>query len=88
MSDTLRRANYSINRLPRKKSAIPIYGEKEDQGKYWRCRHCGFICNTDRDSLGPGDGRTYVTFLNDDLETLYKLTVIGGCPLCGSKAWR
>lgn len=28
------------------------YGDGEDNGKWYRCWHCGFLCNVDRDELG------------------------------------
>lgn len=59
MSDWHRSTAYSRSKVPVKPSAKPIYGELEDSGKYFRCKHCGFICNIKRDRLGDGDGRTY-----------------------------
>jgi len=60
MSDQSRYTRYLHHRQLRKKRTIPIYGEKEDTGKYFKCWNCGFICNVGRDSLGDGDGRAYL----------------------------
>lgn len=55
MSDWSKYANYHQRRQPRKRSAKAIYGEKEDTGRWFFCRHCGFRCNIDRDSLDTGE---------------------------------
>lgn len=42
------------NRLPRFRKTIPVKGTAEDQGKYFRCWNCGFVCKDGRDALGDG----------------------------------
>jgi DNA-directed RNA polymerase subunit RPC12/RpoP len=43
-------------RLRPSRRARQIFGLGEDSGKYYRCQHCGFVCNIDRDELGgPAD---------------------------------
>ena len=42
-------------KLPKRSRTLPVYGEGDDEGKYFRCWNCGFICNVDRDELGDSD---------------------------------
>jgi hypothetical protein len=88
MSDWGRHAKYSIKRQPRRKGAIPLYGEKEDTNRYFRCRFCGFICDIQRDGLGIGDGKSYPSFTDADGTTKYQPVATDGCRLCGSKNWK
>ena len=88
MSDYSRHANYYIKRYPRKKGgALPLYGEKEDTHRYFRCRICGFICDIQRDGLGVGDGVHYESFTDADGTTKYIPVATDGCRLCGSRNW-
>lgn len=54
-------------RRPKKDSrTIPIRGnadrgDGEDHGRYYRCWHCGFICNVERDDLGDRHSVSGVT---------------------------
>jgi len=55
-----------VSRIPKESKTIPIYGhpdhgDGEDAGKYYRCWHCGVICNVDREELGGPDSRHGVT---------------------------
>ena len=68
MSDS-RIRRYDKRRLPRQKRTIGIFGAegyidgrvaKDQSNKLYRCWYCGFICNTDRDRLGDGEG-FYIT---------------------------
>jgi hypothetical protein len=34
---------------------IPVKGTGEDAGKWFKCWTCGFICNSERDSLGGAE---------------------------------
>lgn len=53
----------TTNRRPHKSRirhdarTLPLRGTGDDEGKYYRCWNCGFICNVDRDSLGDGESR-------------------------------
>lgn len=40
---------------------IPLKGRGADDGKWFRCWNCGFICNVDRDSLGGPESRSGVS---------------------------
>lgn len=62
MSDSYRHGRYRQLRVRGGKRTLPIYGEGEDAGKWYRCWHCGFINNADRNNVGDGDGRTYTDF--------------------------
>jgi len=77
-----------MKRLPVTPSKKPIYGENGDEHRYYRCKHCGFICDIKRDSLGPGEGVTHPTFTDADGLTKYKPYVTDGCRLCGSKNYK
>lgn len=57
-----RHVRYNYRRIRGEKRTLPMYGEGDDRGKYFRCWNCGFICNIDRDALGDGDGRSYTEF--------------------------
>lgn len=74
-----RHVRYSQRRLRGEKRTLPMYGEGDDRGKYFRCWNCGFICNIDRDALGDGDGRSYAEFAVET-EELYPADN-GGPPL-------
>ena len=92
-----------MSRLPKESKTIPIYGhpergDGEDNGKYYRCWNCGFVCNVDRDALGDQSSRSgaaYETYAQVDEygvatgKTRYKVSESStGCPLCHSKNWR
>jgi len=40
------------------------YGDGEDDGKYFRCANCGFICNIDRDELGGSASKSNIVPTN------------------------
>ena len=72
MSDS-RIRKYVKTRLPRQKRTISIFGAegyidgrvvKDQSNKLYRCWYCGFICNTDRDKLGDGEG----FYITDDVD--------------------
>ena len=50
--------NFIRERLPKRKKTIPLKGSLEDSGRYFKCWNCGFICDANRDKIGPGDGTT------------------------------
>lgn len=50
------------NRLPKRSRTIPVKGFGEDKGRYFRCWHCGFVCNKDRDALGNSESRSGITY--------------------------
>jgi hypothetical protein len=49
-------------RRPRDSRTIPLWDETEqDNGTFYKCWHCGFICNDKRDSLGGESTRNAVS---------------------------
>ena len=56
----------SVYRRPHKRSlrkesrTLPIFGKGEDEGKYYHCWNCGFVCDVDRDALGDSDSSSGV----------------------------
>lgn len=56
--------NYGGRKLPKESKTIPIKGYGDDEGKYYRCWHCGFICKVDRDSLGDRNSTHGVVLTN------------------------
>ena len=34
---------------------MPVFGKDDDQGRYYRCWNCGFVCDVERDALGDSD---------------------------------
>ena len=105
---------------------IPVKGNGEDTDKYYRCWHCGFICDSDLNSLGGAASRDGVASEDYSVPTYgatpgvdgsgdacldapghfhvaaeldsagnpkevvhdYRVTISGGCPLCGSMNWK
>lgn len=74
-------------RLPRKKKTNRLPGAFEDDGKYYKCWNCGFICNATRDEVGEGSG-VQAVLTGDSDSTTYAPNVVSGCPFCGSKNYR
>jgi len=55
--------NISKTRLPKESRTIHMYGSIErgdgrDAKKWYRCWHCGFPCNDERDALGDSQTRS------------------------------
>ena len=51
---------------------IPLWGAKdrgdgEDHDRYWKCWHCGFTCDVQRDELGDSESRTQINMKADAL---------------------
>ncbi len=70
---------YRKSRIPKDSRTIPIYGDPirgdgNDDGKYYKCWNCGFVCNVDRDALGDGQSRDGVA-IKEFIEIAY-----GGLP--------
>jgi hypothetical protein len=49
------------SKLPPRARTIPLRGLDEDKGRYFRCWHCGFICDAKRDALGGPEERHGMT---------------------------
>ena len=45
-------------RTPTYNRTLPVKGEGNEAGKYFRCWNCGFICNKEKNHLGDGAGVT------------------------------
>ena len=50
------------SRIRKESRSIPLRGNAErgnglDDGRYFRCWNCGFVCNVDRDALGGPESR-------------------------------
>lgn len=92
MSSLSKYRHYSHKRLPREKRTLPLYGEKDDTGKLFRCWNCGAICNIERERLTTGEyglgGVVPTTYTDVDGKTKYYPNVIDGCWFCGSTNWR
>ncbi len=59
MSSTTNRYGVHVQqRLPKRKITIPLPGDLEDSGRYYRCWNCGFINDIQRNRVGDGDGTT------------------------------
>ncbi len=92
MSDRHRLTVYSEKRLPKQKETIRLRGEKDDTGKWYQCRNCGFPNNIDKGTVQTGNqGRSGVsvsTFTDTDGVTKYYPVVFAGCSFCGSTNYR
>ena len=42
-------------KLIKQSRTLPVYGEGDDKGKYFRCWNCGFVCKVGRDELGDSE---------------------------------
>ena len=47
-------------RIKKQSRTIPLRGHKDfaggrDDGRYWKCWNCGFICDVERDELGDSE---------------------------------
>ena len=79
------RKNYS-SRIRKESRTILLYGDPDrgnglDDGRYYRCWNCGFICNIDRDALGgqeSRDGISYEAFTLDTDPSLNSISRLGG----------
>ena len=77
------RKNYR-SRIRKEARTIPLYGNPDrgnglDDGRYYRCWNCGFICNIDRDKLGGhGDGISYEDFPVPFDASLNSVSRLGG----------
>lgn len=54
-------------RIPRRSKTIAlkgsaIYGDGEDDGKWFKCWNCGFVCNIDRDGLGDAESVSNISY--------------------------
>lgn len=56
MSGYNRHAIYAKHSLPPPPRSSELYGKGEDSGKWFKCRFCGWPCNSDRDAIGDGVG--------------------------------
>lgn len=36
---------------------MPVPGKGDDDGRYFRCWNCGFVCDSQRDELGDSESR-------------------------------
>ena len=65
-----RDTEHRTRKLPKESKTLPIFGSSErgngiDDGKYFNCWYCGFVCNVDRDALGgaeSGSGEAHIDF--------------------------
>jgi hypothetical protein len=48
------------------------YGEGRDDGRYWRCWNCGFVCDVERHELGDSESKDGVS------HTIYEALYTGG----------
>ena len=56
--------------LKKKARAIPIRGKGADSGKWYKCWHCGFLCNIDRDDdSGYKAGVRHSTYIHPNGES-------------------
>ena len=62
---------YRRRRTPKRSRTIELpghrdYGDGIDDGKYYRCWNCGFICDVDQDELGGENSRSGATYAQYD----------------------
>lgn len=49
-------------KLRKDSRTLPVKGYGDDEGKYFRCWNCGFVCDNDRDALSDRSTITYEQF--------------------------
>jgi len=76
------RPRYHTRKTRKESRTIPVIGDGDDAGKYYRCWNCGFICDADRDALGDSDSRSGVTQI-DYVKEYPSASGIGG----GTEGW-
>ena len=54
--------------LPKRSRTLPIKGTGDDEGRYFHCWNCGFVCDSQRDELGGSDSSA-----GDDHTEYYRL---------------
>jgi len=77
---------YRGRKLPKQSRTIPLPASSErgnglDAGRYFRCWHCGYICNIDRDSLGGAQSQSGVALQEYEPESdtgVFNVPVFGG----------
>ena len=87
---------YSSSGLPKQRftnslSGGGVRGCNDDSGRYYRCWHCGSICDIERETLDYGDhtrAGVKVTSTTIDGATVYYPQITGGCWFCGCKNWK
>ena len=47
---------------PKRSRTLPIYGKGDDEGRYFHCWNCGFVCDSQRDELGDSDSSADVGY--------------------------
>lgn len=88
MTEQSRHARYSNRQLPRQKRTLPLYGEKDDTGKFYKCWNCGFTCNAERDSLNTGEmGVSGVNTISNLSLLLHMDGTHGGSTFTDSSSW-
>ena len=64
-------------RVPLRKESrtLPIFGKGDEADRFFRCWHCGFICDVERDELGDSQSTA-----GDDHTDYHGLTTIAADP--------
>ena len=70
------RVNHRSRKVRSDSRTIPLWGSKdrgdgEDHDRYWKCWHCGFTCNVDRDELGDSESTSRINYKADTLVDEY-----------------
>jgi hypothetical protein len=58
---------YRQRKIRKESRTLPMpghvdYGDGKDSGKYYRCWHCGVVCDIDREELGDGESKDGVSY--------------------------
>ena len=60
-------------RLRRQARTLPMVGKGDDEGRYYRCWNCGFVCDKERDTLGgPHDSAGLAHSVDPETDTNYR----------------
>ena len=65
--------------FPDRTRTRPIPGEWDDEGKWFRCQVCGFVCELGKTELGEGSGVDHTRYYKD--ESLFDeagIAIVGG----------
>ena len=48
------RRHYRSSRVPKEKRTIPVPAQGDEEGRYYKCWNCGFICDKQKNALDDG----------------------------------
>lgn len=50
----MREGRFGSTRIRKEKRSIPVPGQGTDEGRYFKCWNCGFVCDIQKNALDTG----------------------------------